>query len=160
MKKNIFCPECQHAIPVWDSPSPTVDVVVHHPHKGIVLIGRKNIPHGFALPGGFIDAGECAEAAALRELREETNLTVQLVGLLGVYSDPLRDPRQHTLGLVYVGTTDTPENLQAGDDAASAAFYALDALPTPMAFDHLSIIQHFTEYLAGTRLIAPVQYGY
>lgn len=160
MQKHLVCPQCQHTISVWDNPAPTVDVIVYHPRKGIVLIARKNPPHGFALPGGFIDVGECAEAAALRELREETHLDVRLEGLLGVYSDPLRDPRQHTLGLVYVGTTEQPEALCAGDDAASAAFYPLDALPAVLAFDHQTIIQHFMKYLDGKRTLAAVQYGY
>lgn len=160
MQKSIICPQCQHAIQVWDNPSPTVDVIVYHPLKGIVLIERKNVPYGYALPGGFIDAGECAEAAAVRELREETHLEVRLMGLLGVYSDPLRDPRQHTLGVVYVGSAAQPESLCAGDDAASAAFYPLEALPRPLIFDHQQIIQHFTQYLVGTRPLGPVQYGY
>lgn len=160
MQKIIPCPHCEGDIVSFANPSPTVDVVIYHPQRGIVLIERKNAPLGYALPGGFVDTGECVEAAALREMREETSLPVTLMGLLGVYSDPDRDPRQHTLGVVFVGSTDQPDALCAGDDAASAAFYPLDALPAQLAFDHSKIIAHFLEYMQGKRQLAPVQYGY
>lgn len=160
MEKNIVCPHCKGIISGYANPTPTVDVVIYHPQHGVVLIERKNIPFGFALPGGFIDEGESAEAGALREMREETSLEVELVGLLGVYSDPTRDPRQHTLGVVYVGRTAHPEQLCAGDDAASAAFFNLDVLPVSLAFDHLKIVEDFKKVLRGERSLAPVNYGY
>src|SRR5688572_13575809 len=84
------------------NPYPTVDVVVET-EGGIVLIERRNEPRGWALPGGFIDYGERVEDAARREVKEETGLDVELVRLLGVYSDPLRDPRHHTMSVAYVG---------------------------------------------------------
>lgn len=160
MEKHVSCPHCGGDIVRYANPSPTVDVVIYHPEHGVVLIERRNAPLGFALPGGFVDEGESTEAGALREMREETGLAVRLTGLLGVYSDPARDPRQHTLGVVYVGSTDCPEALCAGDDAASAAFFPLNALPERMAFDHRRILEHFVEYVQGKRVLAPVQYGH
>ena len=70
--------------------------------RGVVLIERKNPPPGWALPGGFVDYGETLEAAAVREAREETSLDVELVGQLGAYSDPSRDPRFHTISTVFL----------------------------------------------------------
>lgn len=160
MEKHLPCPHCGGDLVRYANPSPTVDVVIYHSDYGVVLIERKNTPLGFALPGGFVDEGESAEAGAVREMREETGLTVSLTGLLGVYSDPARDPRLHTLGVVYVGSTECPEDLCAGDDAAKAAFYPLNALPERMVFDHRRILEHFIEYVQGRRALAPVQYGY
>lgn len=139
---------------MWRNPAPTVDVVIYDPDQGVVVIKRKNEPHGFALPGGFIDYGEAAETAAVREMREETGLDVELLGVLGVYSRPDRDPRQHTISVVYVGRALDPGKLKAGDDAAAAAFYALERLPEPMAFDHAEILADFKAYLAGKRSLA------
>lgn len=154
MKKNLICPHCGKAYSAWRNPTPTTDVIIHEPGKGIVIIKRVNEPAGFALPGGFIDEGEQAEAAAIREMREETNLDVELTGLLGVYSRPDRDPRQHTLTAVYVGRAKDASLLRAGDDAAQAAFYPLDALPSPLVFDHAAVIADFREYCEGRRTLA------
>ena len=74
-----------------------MDVVIFLPGRGVLLVRRKNPPFGWALPGGFIDYGESAEQAAVRETLEETGLKVQLTGLVGVYSDPARDPRHDEL---------------------------------------------------------------
>ena len=99
MKHPAPCPHCG-ASP-YRNPVPTVDVVIHDPACGVVIIRRANKPVGYALPGGFIDAGESAETAAVREMREETGLNVELTGLLGVYSRPDRDPRGHTLTVAF-----------------------------------------------------------
>lgn len=157
MKKTVTCPHCGKPYSAWRNPSPTVDVIIHEPGRGIVIIKRLNVPHGYALPGGFIDEGEQAEAAAIREMEEETGLEVELTGLLGVYSRPDRDPRQHTLSSVYIGKARDPDRLKAGDDAKEAAFYDLDNLPEPIVFDHSQIIKDFSEYLTGKRQIASVQ---
>nr|MCR5562448.1 NUDIX hydrolase [Desulfovibrio sp.] len=138
----------------WRNPTPTTDVIIHEPGRGIVIIRRANEPVGFALPGGFIDEGEQAEAAAIREMKEETNLDVELTGLLGVYSRPGRDPRLHTLTVVYVGRAKDASLLRAGDDAARAAFYPLDALPSPLVFDHADIIADFRAFCEGRRALA------
>lgn len=134
------CPHCGKPVPVHRNPVPTVDVLVHHPGRGVVLVKRRNPPHGWALPGGFVDYGEPVEAAAVREAREETGLAVQLTGVLGVYSAPDRDPRQHTMSVVFTAQAADPDALRAGDDAGEARFFPLDALPGPLAFDHAAIL--------------------
>ncbi len=110
MHGDMVCPQCGNAVLVRRNPAPTVDVVIYCPVRGVVLVQRKNPPPGWALPGGFIDYGESAETAAVREAKEETGLDVRLVGLLGVYSDPQRDPRGHTMSVVYVGRVVTPQD--------------------------------------------------
>ena len=101
----------------WRNPTPTVDVVIRQ-GETIVLIKRANPPHGWALPGGFIDEGERVERAAVREALEETGLDVRLEALRSVYSDPSRDPRQHTMSVVFTATAEgAPEGL---DDALEA----------------------------------------
>lgn len=157
MQKKIFCPHCGKSFNVYANPTPTTDVIIYSPEQGIVIISRKNPPYGYALPGGFIDAGETVEHAAIREMKEETNLDVNLLGILGVYSHPDRDPRQHTMSVVFVGRPDDSQLLKAGDDAGNAAFYKLDNLPSPFAFDHGKILDNFKEYLAGRRTLAPIE---
>jgi 8-oxo-dGTP diphosphatase len=127
-------------MPRPETPALTVDVVIELPGGGIVLIERRHPPPGWALPGGFVDVGETVEAAAVREAREETSLEVELVELLGVYSDPARDPRGHTASVVYVGrATGTP---RAADDAKNVGVYLPDRLP-PLAFDHDRILADY-----------------
>ena len=128
-----------------------------NPERGVVVIERVNEPHGFALPGGFVDDGEQVEHAAVREMREETGLDVELLGVLGVYSRPDRDPRRHTMSVVFVGRPRDAAALKAGDDAARAAFYPLDRLPQPICFDHARILADFGRWLAGERTLAPVE---
>ncbi len=121
-------------------PVPTVDVIIEIGEK-VVLIRRKHPPRGWAIPGGFIDAGERAEEAAVREALEETGLSVTLTALLGVYSDPARDTRRHTISTVYVATAEgTPSG---GDDAAEAALFGERDLPAPLAFDHAAILADY-----------------
>ncbi|MFW5731514.1 MAG: NUDIX domain-containing protein [Desulfonatronovibrionaceae bacterium] len=136
------CPECGKPIQFYKNPVPTVDIVIFSPAREIVLIERRNYPYGWALPGGFVDYGEQAEAAAIREAREETGLEVVLTGLLGVYSHPDRDPRSHTLSVVYTAQTAQPGLLKPGDDASMARWVSLSHLPE-LAFDHSLIIQDF-----------------
>ncbi len=125
-----------------------------------MIIRRANTPIGYALPGGFIEEGELAETAAVREMHEETGLTVRLQGLLGVYSEPHRDPRLHTLSVVFVGQPEDPQALCAGDDAAQAAFYPLERLPEPLVFDHAKILADFADYLAGRRSLGALDSAY
>lgn len=126
------------------NPFPTVDIIIELDTGGIVLIRRKNPPPGWAIPGGFIEYGESAEAAAVREAREETSLDVQLVELFHVYSDPRRDPRKHTMAVVFIATaTGTPT---AGDDAAEAVICSEHNLRSPLAFDHAQILEDYFTY--------------
>jgi len=128
----------------YKNPKPTVDVILQC-NGGIVLIERANPPFGWALPGGYVDEGERVEDAARREVHEETGLTASLQSLFYVYSDPKRDPRQHTISVVFTGSAEGQPI--AGDDAAKAEVFQLDKLPTPLAFDHLQIIQDFRDFL-------------
>ncbi len=155
MEKTLNCPRCGAAVTEYRNPAPTVDVVIYEPERGVVLIERANPPLGFALPGGFVDEGESVEDAAVREMREETSLDVELTGLLGVYSRPDRDPRRHTMSTVFTGRAKDASVLAAGDDAKNAAFYPLDSLPE-LAFDHAEILDDFKRVLAGARNLAPV----
>jgi ADP-ribose pyrophosphatase YjhB (NUDIX family) len=124
-------------------PRSTVDVIIEL-GDGIVLIERKNPPHGWAIPGGFVDDGERVEEAARREMREETSLDVELVELLGVYSDPARDPRGHTISTVYVGRArGTP---RADDDAAGIGVFGEHDLPAPIVFDHAHILADYFRF--------------
>lgn len=110
----------------------------------IVLIERLNPPHGWALPGGFVDIGETLEHAATREAREETGLEVRLKALLGIYSDPARDPRGHTATAVYVGQSSGVPH--AADDAKNVCVVMPDALPSPLAFDHPTVLADYRRY--------------
>ena len=132
-------------MPVPAGPSPTVDVVIALPGDRVVLVRRKHPPPGGAIPGGFVDAGETMEAAAVREAREETGLEVRLEELLYVYSDPRRDPRRHTVSTVFLGRADGEP--AGGDDAAEARAFRWTELPAPIAFDHGEILADARRFL-------------
>jgi 8-oxo-dGTP diphosphatase len=136
----------------YRNPKPTVDIIICIDGL-VVLIRRKNAPLGWALPGGFVDEGERVEDAAIREAREETLLDVTLDRLFYVYSDPARDDRQHTLSVVF---TATAQGQPVGaDDAQEARLFALDALPTPLAFDHAAILADYGSFIASGKLPVP-----
>ena len=118
--------------------------------KGIVLIERKNDPKGLALPGGFVDVGERVEEALRREMKEEINLDVEIIKLLGVYSDPKRDPRFHTASVVFIAKAQGQPH--GGDDAKDAKLYALEEIPMKqLVFDHGTILQEYLSQRSQNR---------
>ena len=131
----------------YRNPTPTVDVIIElgdRPERPIVLVERLNPPYGWAIPGGFVDYGETVETAAIREAAEETGLQIRLIEQFHVYSDPSRDPRQHTLSIVFLATAiGTPT---AGDDAQHLAVFAPWELPPNLCFDHDRILQDYLNY--------------
>jgi 8-oxo-dGTP diphosphatase len=132
------------------APAPTVDVIIEldapagdHRGPAIVLIERKYTPHGWALPGGFVDYGEVVADAAAREALEETGLRVELRELFHVYSDPGRDARRHTISTVFIGTASGQP--RGSDDAARAGVFHRDDLPA-LVFDHQLILDDYFRY--------------
>ena len=119
----------------------TVDGVILKDNK-ILLIKRENQPFKgkWALPGGFIEYGEKTEDAVLREVLEETGLETKINDLVGVYSDPNRDPRGHTVTIVYLLNV-CGGCLSGGDDASEVKFFNLDKLPE-LSFDHYTVIKN------------------
>jgi 8-oxo-dGTP diphosphatase len=126
----------------YKSPKITTDGILFSKNK-ILLIKRKNKPYEgkWALPGGFVEYGEKVEDSAIREFFEETGLKTKIKDLFGVYSDPNRDPRHHTVTIVFLLDYIKGE-LKADDDAADAKFFDIDKLPN-LAFDHDLIIKDF-----------------
>jgi 8-oxo-dGTP diphosphatase len=121
------------------TPLLAVDTVIFF-GPGIVLIRRENPPYQgcYALPGGFVEVGETVENAAHREAREETGLEIELLALVGVYSDPGRDPRGHVVSIAFLA--EGRGTLQSGSDARSVEIFAPCSLPS-LAFDHDRIIR-------------------
>lgn len=138
------------------TPPVTVDVIIEltdRPGRPVVLIERAHPPPGWALPGGFVDVGETVEQAAMREAREETTLAVRLKALLGVYSAPDRDPRGHTVSVVFVGEA---EGEPHGEDDARAAGVFDPESPPPLAFDHARILHDYLAWRCDGR-VAPLR---
>lgn len=134
-------------MPRPETPLLAADVIIRltDHDNWIVLIERNNPPYGWALPGGFVDVGERLEQAAVREAKEETGLNVQLVALLGIYSDPQRDTRGHTVTPVYIA--DAAGDPVAADDAKNVQIIEANEIAIPLAFDHALIIQDYCEFL-------------
>lgn len=141
MKEPLTCPTCGRIVARYRNPFPTVDIIICDDTGRVVLIERRNEPAGWALPGGFVDYGETLEHAAMREAREETRLELVELRQFHAYSDPARDPRQHNISVVF--TARGIGSLHAGDDAKNAHWYSLDALPSPLCFDHAQILDDY-----------------
>jgi len=128
---------------MYKTPSLTVDAVIACEDDSIVLIKRKKDPYkdSWALPGGFVEYGETVESAILREVKEETCLEIDLKGIVGVYSDPDRDPRGHTVTICYLAVI-TGGGLKADTDASAVCcFPKRDVLKLKLAFDHDLILK-------------------
>ena len=127
------------------TPLLTVDAVIKFKKNNLILIRRKNPPFqgGYALPGGFVDIGETVEDACIREAKEETNINVKIIRLIGVYSDPKRDPRGHVVSIAYLCETKTKkEKPKAQDDASSLEIVPISKIPSlKLAFDHMEILK-------------------
>ena len=132
-------------MPKPETPLLTVDAIILYEDDNLVLIRRKNPPYQgeLALPGGFVDIGETVENACIREAREETNINIKIVKLIGVFSDPKRDPRGHTVTLAFLcEPADKKSNPKAQDDAAALEIISLSKISSlKLAFDHLDIIK-------------------
>ena len=141
MSHNLYrCPRCGAEINIYRNPVPTVDIIIEI-DDGIVLIRRKNPPVGWAIPGGFVDYGESLEDAAVREAREETSLEITRLRQMHTYSNPDRDPRQHTISTVFTAKgKGTP---RAASDASDIGVFSRDDLPKPLMFDHKAILEDY-----------------
>ena len=127
------------------NPVPTVDIIIETTTEsgapGIVLVERRNPPPGWALPGGFVEYGETLEEAAVREAGEETSLELRDLRQFRAYSDPARDPRGHTISMVFIAAASgTP---RAGDDAGAVVVIPADEVRRPLAFDHRRILDDY-----------------
>ena len=122
------------------SPGIAADIIIEV-EEGIVLIKRKNPPFGWAIPGGFVDYGESVEAAAIREAKEETELDLEDLKQFHVYSEPGRDPRGHTISVIF--TSKGKGAPRANDDAADLEIFTRNNLPQELAFDHRRILEDY-----------------
>ena len=139
------------------TPHISADIIIElidRPERPFILIERKNPPFGWAIPGGFVEVGECVEDAAIREAAEETSLQVTLKVLLGLYSKPGRDPRFHTVTAVYIA--EARGEPQAADDAKNLRLVSLETIPQQLAFDHDGILADYLVFRTHGR-VAPLR---
>ena len=129
--------------------------LIDRPERPFILIERANPPFGWAVPGGFVDVGETVEQAAIREAKEEICLDVTLKTLLGIYSSPQRDPRNHTVTAVYIAEAfGMPK---AADDAKHCEIFSFDNLPEQLAFDHEQVLEDYRVY-RNTGEVTPLRF--
>jgi 8-oxo-dGTP diphosphatase len=134
----------------YRNPTPTVDVILER-DSNVLMVKRKNDPFKdhLSLPGGFVNEGETIEDAMKREAMEETSLEVHPIDILGVYSDPKRDPRKHIMTVVFIGII-VGGRIRAGDDAASLEWIKLPNFEMQqIAFDHAQILQDYYHWKAS-----------
>jgi 8-oxo-dGTP diphosphatase len=124
------------------TPALTADCVIFDPEGRVVLVRRKHEPFkgSFALPGGFVEIGETVEAGCRREVLEESGLELGALRLVGVYSDPRRDPRGHTVSVAYLAQLPQATRPKAGSDAAAAQLVG-NWRELSLAFDHAQILE-------------------
>lgn len=125
---------------MYQQPGLAVDIIIEIDKK-VVLIKRKNPPYGWALPGGFVEPGESVENTAKREAKEETGLELTNLKQFHVYSQPDRDPRKHTVSIVFTASSNGLP--KAADDAAEIMLFILDDLPQNITFDHRQILEDY-----------------
>ncbi len=129
----------------YRNPKTTIDAIILEEPESIVLIKRRNPPFKdeWALPGGFVELGERVEDAVIREAKEETGLAIEIIKLVGVYSDPNRDPRGHTISIAYLcKKRNTGDKPKAGSDAKEAKSVTRNEFAQlKLAFDHNIIVQ-------------------
>jgi 8-oxo-dGTP diphosphatase len=153
--KALICPRCGAHVAHHRNPFPTVDIIIRcrneneEDHAGVLLVERRQAPHGWALPGGFVVYGETLEEAAFREAREETGLEVEGLKQFHAYSEPNRDPRQHNISVVFLARA--RGRPVPGDDAQHCEIFPFGAWPRPLAFDHEKILQDYLVYLGSGR---------
>ncbi|MGJ0489978.1 NUDIX domain-containing protein [Methylobacter sp.] len=132
----------------------TLIELIDLPGRPFVLIERANPPYGWAVPGGFVDVGETMESAAVREAKEEISLDIRLTALLGLYSNPKRDPRNHTVTACYIAEAHGMP--VAADDAKNCGIFTFDNLPAELAFDHAMVLDDYRNYRL-TGQVAPLR---
>lgn len=138
-------------MPLPQTPYLTVDAIIEYGDK-IVIIERGKEPYGYALPGGFVEIGENLKTAVIREMKEETNLDVEVREVLGIYSDPARDPRGHTVTIVFICSASTNQKPISGDDAKRVMLFKATEVPLEkMVFDHAQIIKDYLEWKENKR---------
>ncbi len=130
-------------------------IIYNEKEQAVLLIKRRNPPYQdkWALPGGMVDSGETVEEALIREMKEETNLDVIPTSILGVYSDPQRDPRGQVISIVFVTSWNHDQSARAQDDAKEITWIPLSKLNQQLlAFDHYKILNDFKKWLTNNCL--------
>ena len=129
------------------TPVATTGCIIINKKGEILLLKRDHHPFiGFwVLPGGHVNYGENVEEALKREVAEETNLKVNKIKLFGVYSDPKRDPRYHTIGSIYL-CRNYSGKLNGSRESSEERFFSLNRIPKNIGFDHKKIINDFKKW--------------
>ena len=135
----------------YRNPVPTVDSIIQSDSQ-ILLVKRRKEPFKdyLVLPGGFVNEGERVEDAAKREVKEETSLDIELIDILGVYSEPKRDPRGHIMSTVFIAKisqNNDKMDAKAQDDSAAIEWIDIEKTDnTRLGFDHTKIIADYKKW--------------